>query len=160
MSKILLAVAGCIFCWNELAYAVPLTGLTGLDQADLVAGDHGQQGRDNARLHQTSLSPETGIFTNPALTKTNSSFTTQGVGLPPAEIPGSTFVSPATVPSGDPLQATPEVGLPSSAIHGMTFVSPTTAQGADPPQATPEPISLLLLGSGLVGLGLLRLRKS
>lgn len=82
MIKILSVVAGCILWWSGLAHAAPIdfTGFKGLEQANLVAGEHGQQGRDNAAFRHTPGSPQNGSFT-----------------LPPSTILGATLDSPTTV---------------------------------------------------------------
>lgn len=120
MIRILALVAGSLFWWSGLAHAGPITvldnglmltngvvehtdrldlsGFKGLDRANEVAGEHGQQGRDIAALHQATLSAQ------------NGSSTTQLVGLPPSTIQGATLDSPMTgptAPGGDP-PAVPE----------------------------------------------------
>ena len=90
MIRILSVVSGCLL-WSGLAYAVPLTlqdnGFKGLEQANLVAGEHGQQGRDNAAFRQAISFPQ------------NASFRTGQGGLPPSKIGGAALDSPTTVPS-------------------------------------------------------------
>jgi hypothetical protein len=111
MIRILSVVAGCLLWWSGLAHAVPitvldngpmptnglaeqndsldLTGFNGLDRANQVAGEHGQQGRDIAVFHHATSSAQ------------NESFTAELVALPPSTIHGSTLDSPTTVPGGD-----------------------------------------------------------
>ena len=89
MIRILSVVAGCLLWWSGLAHAVPIdvTAFKGLEQANLVAGEHGQQGRDNAAFHQQIGFPQ------------NTSFRTGQGGLPPSTKGGAAVDSPTTVPS-------------------------------------------------------------
>ena len=89
MIRILSVVAGCLLWWSGLAYAVPIdvTAFKGLEQANLVAGEHGQQGRDNAAFRQQIGFPQ------------NASFRTGQGSLPPSTIGGAALDSPTTVPS-------------------------------------------------------------
>ncbi|HEV8327438.1 MAG TPA: PEP-CTERM sorting domain-containing protein [Nitrospiraceae bacterium] len=77
--------------------SLDLTGLTGLDRANQVAGEHGQQGRDNAAFHHAAGSAQHGSFT--------------------------TLDSPTTVPGGNP-SSVPEptsLLLLSSGLVGLWF---------------------------------------
>ena len=87
MIRILSVVADCLLWWSGLAYDVPidLTGFKGLEQATLVAGEHGRQGRENAAFRHATGSAQNGSFT-----------TGQG-GLPPSTICGATLDSSTTV---------------------------------------------------------------
>jgi hypothetical protein len=69
--------------------SLDLTGFKGLDLANQVAGEHGQEGRDNAAFHHATSSAQ------------NGSFTAELVALPPSTIHGATLDSPTTVPGGD-----------------------------------------------------------
>jgi len=69
------------------AVSIDLTAFKGLERANQVAGEHGQQGRDNAAFHQAIGSPQ------------NESFTTGLRGLPPSTIRGAPLDRPTTVPS-------------------------------------------------------------
>jgi len=86
MIRILSVVAGCLL-WSGLAYAVPIdvTAFKGLEQATLVAGDHGRQGREHAAFRQATGSAQ------------HASFATGLGGLPPSTIRGATLDSPTTV---------------------------------------------------------------
>jgi len=98
MVKILSVVAGCLLGWSGLAYAVPFSlqdnGLKGLERANLMAGDHGQQGRDNAAFHQQISFPQ------------NASFRTEQGGLRHSTIGGAALDGPTTVPSSTSQVAT------------------------------------------------------
>ena len=89
MIRILSVVAGCLLWWSGQAHAVPidLTDFKGLERANQVAGEHGQQGRDNAAIHHAIGSPQ------------NESFTTGLRGLPSSTIHGAPLDRPTTVPS-------------------------------------------------------------
>jgi len=89
MIRILSVIAGCLLWWSGVAHAVSidLTAFKGLERANQVAGEHGQQGRDNAAFHQAIGSPQ------------NESFTTGLRGLPPSTIRGAPLDRPTTVPS-------------------------------------------------------------
>ena len=89
MVKILSVVAGCLLGWSGLAYAVPIdvTAFKGLEQANLMAGEHGQQGRDNAAFRQQIGFPQ------------HASIRTEQGGLKHSPIGGAALVSPTTVPS-------------------------------------------------------------
>jgi hypothetical protein len=67
----------CAFAASMPAHARP--NVTGLDRANQVAGDHGQQGRDNAALHQATQ---------------NGSFTTELATLLPSTNHGGTVSVP------------------------------------------------------------------
>ena len=85
MIRILSVVAGCLLWWSGLAHAgsimaldngplytkgvieqnnsLDVTGFRGLDRANQVAGEHGQQGRDNAAFQHATSSAQNGSFT-------------------------------------------------------------------------------------------------
>ena len=121
----ILAVVGCLLWWSGLAQAIPMTvmdngnlsELRGLDRADQVAGEHGDQGREIARQHHTTFSVQ------------NGNFTTQLAGLPLSTIHGATLDSPNTGLGGDPPLTTP-VSIPeatsllllSSGLVGLWFL--------------------------------------
>ena len=91
MVRLLSVVAGCLLCWSGLAYAVPFSlqdnGLTGLERANLMAGEHGQQGRENAAFRQQIGFPQ------------HASIRTGEGGLKHSPIGGAALDSPTTVPS-------------------------------------------------------------
>jgi hypothetical protein len=111
MIRILSVVAGCLLGWSGLAHAVPidLTGFKGLEQANLVAGEHGQQGRDNAAFHHATSSVH------------NGSVTTDWVALLPSTIQGAALDSPTTVPSSTSL-AVPLPEPSSLMLLGLSLV--------------------------------------
>jgi hypothetical protein len=65
----------CSLAASMPAHAVPID-LTGLERANQVAGEHGQQGRDNAALNQAT---QNGSFTTPS--------TNHGGSVPVPELP-------------------------------------------------------------------------
>lgn len=127
----ILAVVGCLLWWSGLAHAIPVTvmdndnlsELKGLDRADQVAGEHGDQGRAIARQHHTTFSVQS------VQSVQNGNFTTQLVGLPPSTIHGATLDSPNIGLGGDPPLTTP-VSIPeatsllllSSGLVGLWFL--------------------------------------
>jgi hypothetical protein len=53
----------CALAASMPAHARPQHDVTGLDRANQVAGEHGQQGRDNAAFHHAASSNQNGSFT-------------------------------------------------------------------------------------------------
>ncbi len=104
MVRILSVIAGCLLWWSGLALALPIdvTAFKGLEQANLVAGEHGQQGRDNAAFRQQIGFPQ------------NASFTTGLRGISSLTVGGAALDSPPTVPSST--SQTVSVPEPSSLL--------------------------------------------
>ena len=83
MIRILAVIAGCVLWWSSgLAHAVP-HDFKGLERANEVAGENGQQGRDNA-ASQHELNALKGLEH-----ANNASFTTIR-GVAPTTAPNST----------------------------------------------------------------------
>jgi len=114
MIRILSVIVGFLLS-SGLAHAVPITdvtGLNGLERANQVADEHGQQGRDNATFHHATSLVQ------------NGSFMTHPVALLPSTKHGATVDSPTTGPGGNPpAMAVPE---PTSLLllgSGLLFSS-------------------------------------
>ena len=111
MLRILSVIVGFLLS-SGLAYAIPITdvaGLKGLERANQVADEPGQQGRDNAAFHQVTSLVQ------------NGSVTTDSVALLPSTIQGGTLDSPTTGPGGNP----PAVVVPepsSLLLLGLSLV--------------------------------------
>jgi PEP-CTERM motif-containing protein len=137
----ILAVVGCLLLWSGLAHASPITVMDN-DESFLT---NGVVAHDSNRL---DLSDFKGLDRADQVAGEHGDR-----GRDIAELHHTTF----SVQNGS--FTTQLVGLPSSAIHGATLDSPNTGLGGDPPLAIPEATSLLLFGSGLVGLWFSRVWK-
>jgi hypothetical protein len=94
---------------------------------------------------------------------------TPGAPAPAAPAPGGSGASPAPAPAPSPSASPPVGGSPAIAPLGLSQdapeVPPSLGGGArgsssgPSPAATPEPSTLLLMGTGLVGLYRLRKRQ-
>ncbi|HLZ32581.1 MAG TPA: PEP-CTERM sorting domain-containing protein [Nitrospira sp.] len=189
MTRILAVVAACLLCWYGLAQAsmisdldsrsistngtfedarsLDASGLTGLDRANQVAGEHGQQGREIAALHHATISapnrsPMTHLVDSAPLTIINGAIIDNQT---PASVTSAT-AGPLAYGSG----VIPGIGMfstlnaPNSTgtLNGLTdqTVASVTEPASDPPKVVPEPNLLLLIGSGLVGVWFSRMREN
>jgi len=168
MRLVLCALATlCALAASMPAHARPLHDVTGLDQANQVAGEHGQQGRDNAAFHQatqttgpaavpvpepTSTAPITVLDNGPVLTN---DITKHNDSL---DLTGLDQANQVAGEHGQQGRDNAAFHLATGSAQNGSFTTlngPTTV-----PSSVPEPTSLVLLSSGLVGLWFMRLRKS